>query len=73
MSTQAKVNDVVQIDPNHSAWGPVFVVVTEVKDWGIQGYFLVPQRRDQPPGVAYIRVEHAHYVIIGQAEWALGQ
>ena len=69
MSNIAAVKDVVQLDPAHCSWGPVFVIVTEVKKTCILGYFLVPEERDTPPGCAYVWVNHEHYVRIGRAEW----
>lgn len=30
--------DIVQVDPSYEAFGGCMVVVTEVKDWGVQGY-----------------------------------
>ena len=33
-----EVNDIVQVDPLFETFGGCMVVVTEVKDWGIQGY-----------------------------------
>lgn len=33
-----KVGDIVQVDPLLEMFGACMVVVTEVKDWGIQGY-----------------------------------
>jgi hypothetical protein len=33
-----KVGDIVQVDPSFETFGACMVVVTEIKDWGIQGY-----------------------------------
>jgi hypothetical protein len=33
-----EINDIVQVDPLFEIFGGCMVVVTEVKDWGIQGY-----------------------------------
>lgn len=66
-----KIGDVVQCDPEHSCWGPVFVIVTKVRRSGIQGYFMVPEERDKPPGAAYVNVDHGEYVRIGRAEWVI--
>lgn len=60
-------DDVVQLDPEHCPWGAIFVVVVEVRSWGIKGYFLVPGEE----GIAPVRVNHGHYVRIGRAEWAM--
>lgn len=69
---RAEAGDVVQLDPEHCRWGAVLVVVTEVRTWGIQGYFLV-WRDDGTSGMSFIRAEHAHYKRIGRAEWTAKQ
>jgi len=59
------VGDVVQVDPAHDErFGACFLVVTELKSWGVQGYVRVPGEGD-----AYYRVEYAHVHPIGKAEW----
>lgn len=64
-----QVNSVVQIAPYHDArFGGCFLVVTEVKDWGVQGYVTVPGTAETK-GDAYYRVEYEHLVYIGMAEW----
>jgi hypothetical protein len=44
---------IVQVDPKHEGWGGCLVVVTEVKDWGIQGYTNIPMAEGQ----AFIRLK----------------
>lgn len=68
MSETVAAGDVVQCDPEHSRWGPVFVIVEEIKPWGITGYFFAPTKPGEPM-TAYVRVEHGKYVRIGRAEW----
>ena len=66
MSTVA-VGDVVQIRPNEREnFGGCFMVVEEVKSWGLMGYCQVPAG-----GVAYYRVRAPDYYRIGRAEWLL--
>lgn len=60
-----QVNDVVQIVPEHE-WGGCFLMVTEVKSWGIQGFVQIPINRQ-----AHIRLKHEDYVKIGTAEFIL--
>ena len=33
-----EVGSIVQVDPEKEVFGACMVVVTELKDWGIQGY-----------------------------------
>jgi hypothetical protein len=40
-----EAGDIVQVNPEKHAWGPVLVVVTEVFAWGVQGYAHVPASR----------------------------
>ena len=62
MNKFAKPKDVVQIMPPNS-WDGCFMVVTESKDWGVQGYVQIPES----DGLAYYRAGHDEYVIIGSA------
>jgi hypothetical protein len=61
-----EVNDIVQVDPNFETFGACMVVVTEIKDWGIQGYV-------QSAGVAgqqYIRLNTEQFEPTGgKAMW----
>jgi len=61
-----EVNDIVQVDPNFETFGACMVVVTEIKDWGIQGYV-------QSAGVAgqqYIRLKTEQFELTGgKAIW----
>lgn len=67
-----EVHDVIQADPDRCDWGPVFVVVTEVRDWGVLGYFLTDFNRGVPPGRAYLRLNHGDYERVGRAAWITG-
>jgi hypothetical protein len=61
------VGDVVQIDPEYAPnYGACFLVVTEVKSWGVQGYTRAP---GPGGGDVYLRVPFASCVRIGVAEW----
>lgn len=54
-------NDVVQIIPEHK-WGGCFVQVTEIKEWGIQGFVQIPME-----GQAFIRLNKEEFEKIGEA------
>ena len=60
--------DIVQANPETSKtskWGPCLIIVTEVKNWGIQGYTSVPMGGD-----AYIRLRWEDIEPTGgRAEW----
>lgn len=65
-----KVGDVVQIDPEHDeVFGGCFLLVTELKTWGVMGYVRVPGHGDKG-GEAYYRVPFEQIARIGAAEWA---
>lgn len=68
-----KVNDVVQLDPSdHEPWcSGVFMLVTEVKSWGVMGFVSIPGEMCDFPGRAYYRATHGSYHRIGAAEWVL--
>lgn len=61
------VGDVVQIDPAHDErFGGCFMVITEPKPWGAQGYVTIP---GESGGQAYYRCPSAAMHFIGLAEW----
>ena len=65
------VDSVVQIDPAHDdRFGGAFLVVTEMKTWGVMGYVTIPGKDG---GAAYYRVAFDKVVYIGQAEWVAGR
>ena len=63
-----KEHGIVQVKPEFEMFGGCMVVVTEVKDWGVQGYV-------QSAGVAgqqYIRLKHEDYEDTGgMAVWGV--
>lgn len=68
---RAEVNDVIQLDPEHSyGWGPLLCIVEEVKTSLVMCYALHAVERGKPPDRMYLRIPHEGYVIIGKAEWA---
>ena len=61
-----RCGDVVQIDPAHDdRFGGCFMIVTEPKPWGAQGYCASPGQS----GLAYYRCPFAAMELIGRAEW----
>lgn len=48
-----EVHDIVQVDPNYEVFGGCMVVVTELKDFGIQGYV----QSAGVPGQQFIRLK----------------
>lgn len=64
-----QVGSVVQIDPEHDPkFGGCFMVVDELKSWGVQGYVQIPGHRG---GQAYYRCPFESMAFIGQAEWEI--
>jgi hypothetical protein len=67
---RAKVNSVVQIDPDSALghiWGGLLCIVEDVTDWGVKCYALYPEKRCCPPEYMYLRVSHGEYAVIGPA------
>lgn len=63
-----KKNDVIQIDPAHDEmFGGCFMIVTEPKSWGAQGYCQAPGESGQ----AFYRLKFENGVRIGSAEWII--
>ena len=63
--------DVVQIRPEttNKAFAGCFMLVTEVKSWGVQGFIALPTERDRPPARAYYRATFDEVMKIGVANW----
>lgn len=62
-----EVGDVVQLDPEkvgNKQFGACFLVVTEVKNWGVQGYVTAPGH-----GQAYYRAKWDEMNFVGKAIW----
>lgn len=68
---QVQVNDVIQLDPLYCEWGPLLVIVTEVRTWGVQGFAMIPEERGKAPSAMFIRVQNGRFVRIGAAEWII--
>ena len=59
-----EVGDVVQLSPELDSFSGCFMVVTEPKSWGAQGYVRVPGGGD-----AYYRAKTENMDYIGKAAW----
>lgn len=67
-----KVNDVVQINPAHDArFGGCFLLVEEVKSWGVLGFVQIPGNAEQG-GQAYYRLPWNGGDYVGKAVFILG-
>jgi hypothetical protein len=68
-----KVGDIVQINPEKDKYGGFFLVVTEVKCFGVQGYLLshcnFPAVRIASSGKAFLRVAWEDMEYIGESYW----
>jgi len=61
-----KEGEIVQVSPTVETFGGCMVVVTEVKDWGIQGYV----QSAGVPGQQYIRLKTSDFEATGgKAVW----
>ena len=71
---ELKVGNIVQINPTvHKGFFPgCFMVVTEPKAFGAQGYIATPRSRDEPPAMAYYRAKWDEMELVGHAEWIAG-
>lgn len=69
--SQIGVNSVVQVntelDEKDNKFAGCFVVVTELKPWGIQGY----AQNVGAKGQIYIRLNWEQIEYIGEAEWVI--
>lgn len=69
------LGSVVQIRPDgdHGGFSGQFLVVSEMKSWGVQGYIQCFHETDlkQMGGQAYYRVKFEDIAYIGTAEWVV--
>jgi len=66
------VGEIVQLSPDvgNPAFAYCFMVVTEPKPWGAQGYVYTLGTRDGPGGQAYYRAKWEEMAWTGgRAEW----
>lgn len=63
--------DVVQLGPNvgNPMFAYCFMVVTEPKSFGAQGYVQMTGENGQPGGQAYYRAKWDEMHYVGKAEW----
>jgi hypothetical protein len=72
--TELKVGDIVQIRPNlGSFFDGCFMVITEPKSWGAQGYIPHPQQNNEDGSVSvpYFRCKFEDMEFVGKAVWVL--
>jgi len=72
--TALRRGDVVQLHPNlmnNLAFSACFMVVTDPKPWGAQGYVQALGTRTEPGDLAYFRAKWEEMEFIGQAEWTV--
>jgi hypothetical protein len=60
------MHDVVQLAPD-GRWGPLLCIVTDVREWGVQCYALIPGE----PGPMYLRAELGTFERVGVAVWTI--
>ena len=64
--------DVVQLSPtikSNPMFGACFMVVTEPKEWGAQGYVPALGENGEIGGQAYFRVNWEDMEYVGKATW----
>lgn len=71
---ELEVGDVVQLKPDHK-FGGMFVIVTEPKSWGCQGYLSSPIEFEATKfkGVAYVRPKLEDFEWVGKAPFIIKQ
>lgn len=66
---ELQAGDVVQLAPGEHAFTGCFMLVTEPKSFGAEGFVAMPKRVGEPPGEAYYRAEWADMEYVGPAAW----
>ena len=62
-----KTGDIIQITDKEHHWYPCLVIVSEPKNWGIQGYITIPKDNMGDIGNAYIRLKNSQIEKCGHA------
>lgn len=64
-----KINSVVQLNENASAecYIGCLMLVTEIKDWGAQGFVATPQSKVEPAARIYLRPKWDAMEFVGTA------
>lgn len=74
--SKLQVNDVVQLDPanvRNPMFAACFFTISELKEWGAQGYVQALGENGNPGGQAYYRAKWDEMSEpIGQAIWVVG-
>lgn len=63
--------DIIQLDPDSELgkmYGPQFLVVEDVRSWGVSGYFTHVEEKGKF-GQAPLRVPNGSYERVGRAAW----
>lgn len=67
---ELKIGDVVQIAPSEKTFfSGCFMMVTEPKEWGAQGFIAIPGQLGEMPNRAFSRVTWDQMDYIGRALW----
>lgn len=69
-----QINDIVQLNPEtvrNKMFTACFMVITEIKSWGAQGYVQALGENGNPGGQAYYRANWDEIVKVGCAEWII--
>ncbi len=65
---ELKPGDVVQLAPSDDhAFGGCFMLITEPKSWGAQGFIALPTERGRIPSSAFFRCKFEAMEYIGAA------
>ena len=70
--TSLEIGDIVQLNPNtvgNKMFTACFMIVTEIKEWGVQGYVQALGENGNPGGQAYYRAKWDEMELVGRSEW----
>lgn len=69
---ELQIGDIVQINPEtvrNKMFTACFMIITEIKPWGAQGYIQALGENGNQGGQAYYRATHDEMIKVGRAEW----
>lgn len=71
---ELSISDIVQLNPEivrNKMFTACFMIITEIKPWGAQGYVQALGENGNPGGQAYYRANHDEMIKVGRAEWVV--
>lgn len=66
-----QTGDIIQVTDEDHAWFPALLIVSEVKEWGVIAYAIIPKSNNgsEQPSKAYNRLKWGEFDKVGTAAY----